>query len=322
MLEKLGKAVLRRRPPQPVRRRAIDRDDSAQPGDLTTASSYAFRRNRTLTGSLLSEISSPSEHRADLKSPRVQAHTLRYRRRKLVLRLFVLLAGIAGLAWILYQSVVSPSVTLVGVDSPSTETTQRYEKAIQDYLAARPFERLRALIDVKSLVDYLQHDYPEVQSVEPAITFAGFGRAKFSIAVRHPVVSWQAGATLVFVDSSGAAFYRNVPESPVVQVIDRTGVQATTNKVLVSNRFLEFVGKVVGYFSAQKYTISSVILPEGTTRQIEVKLEGVGYPVRLSIDRAAASQVEDAVRAIRYCAEHSVDPTYLDVRVSRRAFYK
>ena len=158
--------MLRRRPPQPVRRRAIDRDDSAQPGDLTTASSYAFRRNRTLTGSLLSEISSPSEHRADLKSPRVQAHTLRYRRRKLVLRLFVLLAGIAGLAWILYQSVVLPSVTLVGVDSPSIETTQRYEKAIQDYLAARPFERLRALIDVKSLVDYLQHDYPEIQSVE------------------------------------------------------------------------------------------------------------------------------------------------------------
>lgn len=322
MLGKFGKAVLRRRPPQPVRRRAIDRDDSAQPGDLTTASSYAFRRNRTLTGSLLSEISSPSEHRADLKSPRVQAHTLRYRRRKLVLRLFVLLAGIAGLAWILYQSVVLPSVTLVGVDSPSAETTQRYEKAIQDYLVARPFERLRALIDIKSLIDYLQHDYPEVQSVEPTVAFAGFGRAKFSIVMRHPVVSWQAGATLVFVDSSGAAFYRNVPESPVVQVIDRTGVQATTNKVLVSNRFLEFVGKVVGYFSAQKYTVSSVILPEGTTRQIEVKLDGVGYPVRLSIDRAAASQVEDAVRAIRYCAEHSVGPAYLDVRVSRRAFYK
>jgi hypothetical protein len=322
MLGKLGKAVLRRRPPQPVRRRAIDRDDSAQTGDLTTASSYAFRRNRTLTGSLLSEISSPSEHRADLKSPRVQAHTLRYRRRKLVLRLFMLAICIAGLAWILYQSVVSPSVTLVGVDSPSAKTTRRYEKAIQDYLAARPFERLRALIDVKSLVDYLQHDYPEVQSVEPTIAFAGFGRTKFSIVVRHPVVSWQAGATLVFVDPSGAAFYRNIPESPVVQVIDRTGVQATTNKVLVSNRFLEFVGKVVGYFSAQKYTVSSVILPEGTTRQIEVKLEGVGYPVRMSIDRAAAGQVEDAVRAIRYCAEHSVGPAYLDVRVSRRAFYK
>ena len=322
MLGRLGKAVLRRRSPQPVRRRAIDRDDSAQPGDLTTAGRYAFRRNRTLTGSLLSEIASPSERHADLKSPRVQVHTLRYHRRKLVLRLFVLSVGIAGLIWVLYQSVVMPKVTLIGVDSPSAETTQRYEKAIQDYLVARPFERLRALIDIKSLIDYLQHDYPEIQSVEPTVAFAGFGRAKFSIVMRHPVVSWQAGATLVFVDSSGAAFYRNVPESPVVQVIDRTGVQATTNKVLVSNRFLEFVGKVVGYFSMQKYTVSSVILPEGTTRQIEVKLDGVGYPVRLSIDRAAASQVEDAVRAIRYCAEHSVGPAYLDVRVSRRAFYK
>ena len=47
--------MLRRRSPQPVRRRAIDRDDSAQPGDLTTAGRYSFRRNRTLTGRRRSE---------------------------------------------------------------------------------------------------------------------------------------------------------------------------------------------------------------------------------------------------------------------------
>lgn len=322
MLGKFGKKVLRRQP-QPVRRRAVSRRDAAPTNSFAATGSYTFRRNRTLTGSLLSDVASPSEHNADLKSPRVQAHNLRHHRRKLTLRLIMILACAAGLGWVLYQSIVMPEVELVGVESPSTEVTKRYEDAIQNYLAARPVERLRELTDTKSLVEYLQNnDLPEVQNIDPKIMFAGFGRAKFAVVVRRPVVSWQTGSTLVYVDSSGVAFYRNVTQSPVVQVVDRTGVQIAANKVLVSNRFLEFVGKVVGYFSARGYTVQDVVLPEETTRQIAVKLDGVGYPIKLSVDRSAASQVEDAVRAVKYFADRSLAPEYIDVRVSRRVFYK
>ena len=124
MLGKFGKKVLRRQP-QPVRRRAVSRRDTAPANDFTAAGSYAFRRNRTLTGSLLSDVASPSEHSADLKSPRVQAHNLRHHRRKLTLRLIMILACVAGLGWVLYQSIVMPEVELVGVESPSAEVTKR-----------------------------------------------------------------------------------------------------------------------------------------------------------------------------------------------------
>ena len=68
--------------------------------------------------------------------------------------------------------------------------------------------------------------------------------------------------------------------------------------------------------------VQDVVLPEETTRQIAVKLDGVGCPIKLSVDRSAASQVEDAVRALKYSAERSLAPEYIDVRVSRRVFYK
>ena len=42
----------------------------------------------------------------------------------------------------------------------------------------------------------------------------------------------------------------------------------------------------------------------------------------MTVDRPAAGQVEDAVRAIRYLTNRGITAEYIDVRVSRRAFYK
>ena len=53
-----------------------------------------------------------------------------------------------------------------------------------------------------------------------------------------------------------------------------------------------------------------------------VSLDGVGYSIKMTVDRPAAGQVEDAVRAIRYLTNRGVAAEYIDVRVSRRAFYK
>ena len=322
MLGKIRKKILRHRSPQPVRRRAIDRSESSSDSQgAASAGNYIFRRNRTLTGSLVSTVSSPNEHLADLKSPRVQAHVLRNHKRKIMLGLLATLAAIAALFWLLSQAIVTPKVTLVGADS--AEESSRYEQAIQDYLSAHPSERLRATVNTKNLTTYLQqHNYPELQQVESKVSANGFGSATFSIVLRFPVVSWQAGKTLVYVDTNGVAFYHNVYATPEVQVIDQTGVQATTDQVLVSNRFLEFIGKTVGYFAVRGYKVSSIVLPENTTHQLQIRLDGVSYPIKFLIDRPAAGQVEDAVRAIVYLSNSGLKPAYLDVRVSGRAFYK
>lgn len=323
MRGKIFKAIQRRRAPQPVRRRAVDLDASKNNPEAESSSDYIFRRNRTLTGSLLSSVSSPSERHADLKSPRVQVHELRRHRRRLTVALLGVIVVLCVGVWLLFQSIITPVVSFVGVISPDSATTERYEQAVQGYLSAHPGERLRATVNTKTLTEFLQqNNYPEVQNVLTDVTSDGFGRANFSIVLRQPVVSWQTGSSLVYVDSEGVTFSRDVYNESVVQVKDETGVQATTDQVLVSNRFLEFIGKTVGYFKAQNYTVNSVVLPQDTTHQLQVVLDGVSYSIKLSIDRPAAGQVEDATRAIRYLANNSITPEYLDVRVSGRAFYK
>lgn len=281
---------------------------------------YAFRRNRTLTGSLSSSVSSVSEHRAELKSTRVHAHTLRRHRRKLVL----IFAGVAvvaiGLSLLIYQTsavVRVASVSERGGDDPI------YAAKIQDYLSLHPLERFRFATDTASLTSYLQDNgCPEVQRVTSDMAFDGIGATRFILEFRRPVVSWSTGATHVYVDESGVAFDKNYFDEPSVKVVDQTGIGTQNNQVLASSRFLGFIGKVIGRMKQYDMIVTSVALPAGTTRQIAITIQNIPYPIKLSVDRPVGEQAEDASRAVRYLDSKGRSPEYLDVRVSGKAFYK
>lgn len=284
-------------------------------------SRYAFRRNRTLTGSLASDVSSVNEHRSELRSPRVQAHHLRKHRRRLSLLFLGVIVIALGFAWVIYESIAGVNVA-VSAPIPPISTTI-YERAIQDYLNDHPFERNRLTLDTGRLVTYLQaNGYPEIAGASIASAPASIGTSTITVAMRKPVVSWKTGASQLYVDSTGTAFQRNYYPSPAVSVIDQTGIQTVNNQVLASNRFLGFIGRIIGRLNVHGYVASKVVLPENTTRQLLVSIEGVKYPVKFSVDRPAGEQAEDADRAIRYLAKRHIKPSYLDLRVENRAYYK
>lgn len=312
--------LLRKKQPQLPARRS---DSSAR---LTRATSgdlderYTFRRNRTLTGSLSSHVSSATEHRAELKSSRVHAHGLRRHRRKLSAVLLAVLLASVGLIALIYQSI---AIVHVSSATPRPLDSSLYESKIQDYLAVHPLERFRFVIDVDSLTTYLQQNgCPEVLHVAPDDHFDGLGATMFTLELRRPAVSWTTGSANLYVDETGAAFTRNYFADPSVKVVDKTGIGTQDNQVLASSRFLGFIGMVIGKMKQYDLVVTSVILPEATTRQIAINVENVPYPIKLSVDRPVGEQAEDASRAIRYLMDKSITPEYIDVRVSGRAFYK
>lgn len=284
---------------------------------------YAFRRNRTLTGSLSSDVASANEHRSELQSTRVQSHHLKRHRRRLLVALLVVATIVAGLAWLIWQSVVSVQIMAQnGASQPLN--TKPYTDEIERYLSSHPFERNRTTINTTDLTAYVQeHGFPEIKSISLDAHHNAVGTALFDVVMRQPVVSWKTGATRLYVDGDGVAFARNYYSEPAVEVIDQTGIQAVHNQVLASNRFLGFIGLVIGHLREQGYSATKVILPADTTHQLLVSIQGVPYPVKFSVDRAAADQAEDAARAIRYLVSKGITPAaYLDVRVSGRAYYK
>ncbi len=313
--------ILQKKQQLPNRRThsASPREGRASAEELSAR--YAFRRNRTLTGSLVSEVGSAGEQRSELRSPRVQAHHLRKHRRRLVLVLLVVLAISGGLFWLLYQSVAG---VRVAIDAPIPPTeTKLYEQKIQDYLNGHLFERNRVTLNTNNLVEYLQDNgLPEVASVTILPRPVGIGVSALTLTTRQPVISWKTGSTQLFVDGQGVAFQRNYYSAPAVGVVDETGIQTVDNKVLASDRFLGFIGRTVSQLQTQGFTASKVVLPASTARQLQVSIEGLPYPIKFSIDRSAGEQAEDAARAIRYLDGRGIVPEHLDVRVAGKAYYK
>ncbi len=310
---------------QPVRRRAVLVDDEGRVravSDRLTGGSQ-FRRNRTLTGSLVSTVSSPSEQSAQLQSPRVQAHALRRTRRKLRMMLFGVVVFVGLLGWILAQLIVTPKVAIISApDNTTSQTAARdYQASIQRYLINHPLERLAVSLNVVNLKAHLQSEYPEVLSVSPPEK-QSLWTADFSINLRPPVVLWRSGGNTAYVDSEGVVFSRNVLGKSVVAVEDKTGIATSAGASVISGRFLQFIGKTTGYFAERGYMVSKVILPADTTRQLLISLDGVAYPVKMTVDRPSAGQVEDAARSILYLQKQAIQAEYIDVRVSRRAYYK
>lgn len=279
---------------------------------------YAFRRNRTITGSASSQVSGTSESNAQLKSHRVQVHELAQQRRRIGGVLGVVLFGVVALAILVSQFTAQVIVRTSDV----TQTLDPvYANAVDAYLSRQPIERLRFMQRTDALNGYVQSVAPEVASIR-VDGFAGFGKSVYVVEMRRPIAGWSIRGVQQYVDATGTSFARNHYTSPQVQIIDNSGIQVDVGQAVASNQFLGFVGRVVGLANTQQYAVSQVIIPQGTTRQIELRIKDIVYPIKLSVDRPAGEQVEDMARAIVWLRERNTTPQYLDVRVSGRAYYR
>jgi hypothetical protein len=305
------------------RRRSVSQSDTrraaSQPDRFEDSGNAIFRRNRTLTGSLSSQVSSASEQQADLKSPRTHAHDLAKQRRKLGSILGVTAGICAVLAIALLQFTARPVAT--AADGSIALDSKRYETAIEEYLGRHPAERLRFTLDATRLNEYIKRQLPEVVSVQPEGS-AGFGASDFTVAIRKPLVSWIIGETQYFVDSDGVPFQKNYYDTPSVRIVDQSGVQQAAGTAIASSRFLNFVGRSVSLAKDAGLDVEQAIIPSGSTRQVELRVAGHDYPVKLSLDRSVGEQVEDMRNAIAYFDEKKIAIEYIDVRVPSKAFYK
>jgi hypothetical protein len=306
--------------PDVPRRRQSESGETRRPAD-TTGGQYMFQRNRTLTGSTSNDVRSAQRTTDDLRSPRTQAHHLALQRRKISTVLIVVLAGSGLLFWLLLQFTARVSIVVEDTALSRPIDSSIYEKAINDYLGINPVMRLRFAVDVAGLSSYVSSQLPEVESVD-AVNLASIGETAVSVTLRHPVAGWTIQNRQYYVDAQGVAFERNYFANPTVQIVDDSGAALQQGTTVASNRFLGFVGRVVALSRASGYTVSQAILPAGTTRQLEVRIDGVGPRVKLSIDRPAGEQVEDMVRALGYVSSQGIAAQYIDVRVSGKAFYQ
>lgn len=302
----------------PRRRRDIS-GAATKRESLDIPSNTTFRRNRTLTGSSSANVASANELQSDLKSPRSLAHDLSRQRRKLGSVFFGILILILISSFLLFQLTASSSV--LSKDGSLSIDTTRYTAVIDKYLTLHPIERLRFVLNEQRLNEYVQHELPEVVLTTPEGN-DGFGKSRFIVTVRQPIASWLIGNDQYFVDANGVPFQKNYYDTPSVRIVDQSGIQQAAGTAIASSRFLNFVGRSVSTAKNYKLIVEEAIIPPDTTRQIQLKVSGHEYPIKLSLDRPVGEQIEDMQRSIAYLDSKGIKPAYLDVRISGKAFYK
>ena len=309
-------------PSRASRRARNDQASREGPSAGDTSDRYAFRRNRTITGSSSARVASSNELNAELRSPRAHVHHLTSLRRRL-LGYFSIVSLVAfGLYVLVFQLVATMTIRLAD-SAPSLPEADRYayERAIESYYAARPAERFRFILDEPALLSHVQSARPEVRTVriEPG---SGPGEASVVISARNPIARWSIDGSNQYVDGEGVVFTKNYFTDPRLRIVDNSGLGASSSRLVASNRFLGFIGRVVAMSGRSGLNVERVTIPALTTRQVALTLKGSKTEYKLSVDRSAGQQVEDITRIAKYLARNDLDPGYVDVRISGKAFYK
>lgn len=290
-----------------LQRREASADQTAS--DLKEAANY--RRSRTL-----------SAKRAPLnedKSERQQVWKLRQKRQKFSLILFGTIASSLIVIGLLSQ--LSASTQLQTPDLQSQSNSGRYIELIDKYYTSRPLERLRFMLDESALHAFFLEQAPEVKTIRMA-RGDQLGTSKMQLSFRQPTVQWASGKSTYYVDDSGITFEKSYFTDPGIVVNDQSGVPYQPGQEVINRQFLSFLGQSVSMLRDNQRPVSEVILPPNTIRQVEFKLVDPAHTIKMTVDRSAESQVQQALHALEYMDENKTIPEYLDVRVNQRVFYK
>ncbi len=279
---------------------------------------YVFRRSRTMTGSLSNSVRAAGEDRGELKSSRLKHHDLHHRRRRLFAKLVVVVCAAAGLFSLLNQFIPGAQLSLTSTVPDVVRVP--YTEVVQKYLRAHPTERFFFSLNQGALSDYVQKEFPEVKRVwlQPT-TF--LGSADTHVVLRSPIAIWTLQGVKYYIDEHGVAYEHNYLAEPTLVVEDKTGINPADAGAVASERMIRYTGRLVALVQAAGYRVEKVELPPNTSREIDLRLEGKGYTIKTYLDRDPAGQAADVVSAVKYLDSKQIIPTYVDVRVSSKAYY-
>lgn len=268
--------------------------------------SQNLNRNQTISG-----------YRAE-ESERMENRKLVIRRRKISGFFIGLMAASILIFVILLQLVIKISVV-----APATKLNQpeKYAQAIDSYYNARPIERLQSYLDKQNLLNELQREYPEIEDIT-ALKMVNLANYKFELKFRQPVAAWKSGSAMLYVDSNGVSFTKNYYDEPKIIISDESALQVSSGKTIASNSFIGFIGRLISAAQQKELTVSKISIPPASLRQVEVTLDGVKFPVKMLTTASVEGQVNNLVSAINYFNQHQISPSYLDLRVEGKGYYK
>jgi len=284
---------------------------------VNNSSQRLIKISRTLSLNQTDRLRSES----GMESTRTKSIQITTHRRKILLIFSTIIAIIILIYLCIMQLTANFHITINESKTTQTLDYLKYKKALEDYVNDNPLSRVRPFLDEDNLSEYMLIKYPEVLSVTDRGKSSLF-ETTYQFTFRKPVAKLKIENTTYFVDSNGISFENNYFEEPDLNIIDNSGIKLEKGQAVVSNKFLKFVGRLVEEAINKGYFITEAIIPPQKTREVDIKLKGRGTIIKLAIDREVTGQIEDMNRVLLYMDKTTIQPSYIDIRISGKAFYK
>lgn len=251
------------------------------------------------------------------ESARAELQALSRSRAKTARLLLFSLGMVIAMVVIVTQTIYSPVVVVSGANGVGVD---KYTTILADYFKANPVERIKMALNISSINSYIATLAPEIAGIESIAT--GFRRSEIRLTARRPVVMWESSGKKYYVDALGVPFMVNYFADPDVVVDDRSGVSLSSVDRVVNDSFISFIGQAVAVANQANLVVKKIVIPPLTTRQIEIYVNDLQFPIKMTTSASVVKQVNDANRSIKYLQERGISPSYLDVRVERKTYYK
>ena len=202
-----------------------------------------------------------------------------------------------------------------------------YETDAEKLLNASFLNHLKISVDTSYIENQLQKEHPELASVSLGLPLFSHMPTLYVVAA-DPVLLlitpdgvYAADNGGVLIAQASPSIQKSLSKLNLPNVRSALGTLSVGQQALSVNdvTFIEYIDQE---FNAQHVTVSEMdIVPN--TREVDVRISGVGYFVKFNFEGDVKEQVGTYMAMRQYLQNTKVTPSqYIDVRVPGRAFYK
>jgi hypothetical protein len=242
----------------------------------------------------------------------------------------MLLYGTMALIVVLLLSTLwlspQPKVRLVGAGEGGQlpyHTAAEYQRTAEKLLAGSFGNRTKLGFNRLKLLDGLRKAYPEIAAADVHLPLVG-QKPVIILTLRDAGLNIVQDGRIYIVDNQGTVvMLRAEPVKTIPTVTDQSGVPAQPGKQLLTAQQVNFISSAAAQLSAQKQAVSALLLPHDIANELHVRLDGLPYFVKFSMDGDGRVQVGTMLAMREYLEANHIQPIeYVDVRVEGRAYYK
>jgi hypothetical protein len=276
--------------------------------------SSSYIRSRT--------ISSYDPSDDDAAQEAVLGRTLDQKRNSRRRRLVTVLASIGAVLGLVLLATTQVAFNVSSVNYQQAGITadrdDQYIAFANQYLAEHPSERFLWLLHDGEFLAEAHKAFPEISEV--TITSDIINGSRVNLKLRQPVAVWRSGSERNYVDQDGKTFSKNYFDEPNITITDLNQSGLVNG---ISSRMLEFIGKTIAGIEASEVgKVREVSIPVSAARYVEMKLVDRDFFIKVQIDRNVDSQITDIKNMVKFLDDRAIRPTYIDVRIKNRGFWK